>query len=203
MVITHFIHWLFTLVLTVSTLAYPQSKIIMHIGDSHVVPNVTTSIIKDSLKTKYDTVETYVYAMNGKTYSYFIKNKKTLISKLNNYNPNIVIISLGTNDYFNGNNKINFKKQVISLIDIIKNSDSTIKIILTSPPNNKHHDNMETCANILKEISEENKNIYFCDILNESILYDKYIQKDKVHYKNVGYKIIGQIIYNFIIKNKI
>lgn len=198
-----FIHWLFAIIFALSTLTYSQNKTILHIGDSHIVPNIITKVVEDSLKTKYDTVKTHVYAINGKTYSYFIKNKKTLNSKLNNYKPNIVIISLGTNDYFNGNNKTNFKKQVITLIDIIKNNDSTIKIILTSPPNNKHHNNMETCANILKEVSKENKNVYYCDILNESVLYGNYIQKDKVHYKNVGYKIIGQIIYNFIIKNKI
>jgi hypothetical protein len=163
---------------------------ILHIGDSHVAPGITTQILADSLK-----AETHIYAIGGKTYNYFISNSSTVIAKIEKYKPTLVIISLGTNDCFGGV-RYNFKSQVEKLIDIILNQDSTIKIILTSPPDNKHHEAMVRCGEVLDSCQKHN--VYYCDITNNDNGYKNHIAKDRVHYSWTGYKKLGLVIYEFI-----
>lgn len=107
---------------------------ILHLGDSHIKPGYASRPIRDELESKYgDKINFTHYGVNGASFVSFTKpnNIANIVAKT----PDIVIISLGTNDsYSNRFNAENFKYEVQRFIKTLQQSLPNVKLIFTTPP---------------------------------------------------------------------
>lgn len=107
---------------------------ILHLGDSHIKSGHASRPIRDELESKYgDKVNFTHYGVNGASFVSFTKpnNISNIVSKA----PDIIIISLGTNDsYSNRFNAENFRGEIQRFIKTLQQSRPNVRLIFTTPP---------------------------------------------------------------------
>lgn len=125
--------------------------------------------------------------------------------------PDLVIVSLGTNDAYNAPfNKDFFLKQVDTLITRTKRANPSAAILITTPADswrNYYYKNpdMKTAAEILKEYCKKN-NLAFWDFYEimggYNSVYNWYLsglsQYDHIHFTNAGYQLQAKLLYDAI-----
>ncbi len=127
--------------------------------------------------------------------------------------PDLVIISLGTNDAYNAPfRKEEFANNVEMLIAAIKKNNPNAAIILTTPADSYRrykykNPDMQTAAEMLKEYCKKNDLAYwdFHSImggLNSVASWFKagLSQYDKVHFTKAGYELQAKLFYDAIEK---
>ena len=134
-------------------------------------------------------------------------------SQLEALRPDLVIISLGTNDGYvptSWFNEVEFKNQYIELIKKVRAANPNTSILLTTPGDNYrkrryHNYNMVTIQKALYEIGEE----YNCvvwdlfDVMGgrysiKKWYYNGLAQRDLVHYTKRGYETQAELLYDAI-----
>ena len=138
---------------------------------------------------------------------------KFFTENLSALNPDLVIISLGTNDsYTNVFDSVRFKKQLISLISLIKKASVNTAILFTTPGDNLMkrtypNQNVKLASYIIKEISKQYNASYwdFYTVMGGfgSIDYWRYEElayKDYLHYTRKGYEYQAHLFFNAFLK---
>ena len=141
-------------------------------------------------------------------------NNSLLLSDINIYNPDLIILSFGSNDaYSKSFDSVKYRSKLESLIDSIVNKQPNISILLTAPPDsrskNREPISIEKIQEVFLSIAEAHPNVAFWDLRSimggkNSLLYWlnlKLAAKDKLHYTKAGYELQAQLLINALLNN--
>lgn len=150
--------------------------------------------------------------LNSATANTFLRNENYL-SQTSQVKPDLIIISLGTNDaYGKYLNQVTFKANFSQLILKLKEINPNASIILTSPADSYRkrrypNINFTITPKILKGIAEE-FNCGFWDLhftmggyrsINKWYI-KKLCQNDKLHFNRKGYELQADLLYDALMK---
>ncbi len=107
---------------------------ILHLGDSHIKKGHCTDPIRNELQNKYGIlINVQPMGINGATYVTFSTSEH--IQKIVDFEPDLLIISLGTNDCYSEKfsaDKLRFNMKVF--FSMLEEKLPNLPIILTTPP---------------------------------------------------------------------
>jgi len=188
-----------------------QEFTVYHFGDSHV--GGLHKYIKEEIESNFGTNKLKYFSCyrNGKTFNYFL-NYNQVYFDIKQYNPDLIIITLGTNDAFGAkSNIINLEADIDLLIANIRSLAPDVPLLLTIPPdsfwrNGEINQNIKTVRNIIIKACLKNNESYW-DLYN--IMGGEYsmkrwfdlglTQKDLVHFSPKGYMLHANLLYKAII----
>lgn len=75
--------------------------------------------------------------INGATYQHYNENSNTLIAQMEVIQPQLVIISLGTNEAYGKPSAATFRNQIDEVVKMVRTYQPQAGIILTTPPESK------------------------------------------------------------------
>ena len=150
--------------------------------------------------------------VNGSRYSDF--NKYDLVfNQLQALNPDLVVVSFGTNESFDKLSDEAYLKSVLKFIDNVKKyNPNTIVLATTPPPSSLYRKYLNTYAqdyaNGLVEMAMTEKNLAVWNLFEvfgglhgvNSNLSNGLMGNDKVHYTKKGYEQQGQLLSDAFIK---
>ncbi|KUG10932.1 peptidoglycan-binding protein [Elizabethkingia sp. HvH-WGS333] len=140
--------------------------------------------------------------VNGATYADFLKYPLQL-EELKQVNPDVVMISLGTNESLSTVTKEEFQKSAQDLIQAFRKDNPTLPILLISPTDNKlKGDRIQEIVSWIKEISTQN-NTAFLSMYDATggkgyfvrSLARKEANGDGVHFLKPGYTQQAEMIW--------
>lgn len=108
---------------------------ILHIGDSHINRGHTSRPIESALKGKYGEQHlTFAFhGINGATYASWSSDAN--LSRIQEHAPDLLIVSLGTNDSYTHNFSAETLRASMDLfLDKVKERLPKVQIVLTTPP---------------------------------------------------------------------
>jgi lysophospholipase L1-like esterase len=156
-------------------------------------------------------IEYYIYGISGKTFNYF-SDFDLLYKHIEEYEPDLIIITLGTNDAFAPKFDIETAQlHINSLITKIKKFNPDISILLTIPPDSyikkKYaNPNIAEIRDVIIHYCVQNDLSYW-DLFSimggnnsmETWFRNRLAGKDKIHFTEVGYKLQGELLYKALI----
>jgi lysophospholipase L1-like esterase len=195
---------------------------VLHIGDSHVKSGFFSEAIMQKLN------DYYGQKYNGRLFFNFqtvckIGTKYTdydqlteLNQQLKNDLPDLVIISLGTNDAFSESSETNFYQKVDHLISKIKAVSPNSQILITTPPDGLKFDKhkgiytslpeLEHVTNVLIKYADDHAIAYWNlhQVMGGTNAMSSWYQKklvmpDHVHFNAKGYGILAQSFFEAFI----
>ncbi|UTF93498.1 LysM peptidoglycan-binding domain-containing protein [Elizabethkingia anophelis] len=140
--------------------------------------------------------------VNGATYADFLKYPLQL-EELKQVNPDVVMISLGTNESLSTITKEEFQKSAQDLIQAFRKDNPTLPILLISPTDNKlKGDRIQEIVSWIKEISTQN-NTAFLNMYEATggkgyfvkSLARKEANGDGIHFLKPGYTQQAEMIW--------
>jgi hypothetical protein len=188
----------------------PQLQIILHNKCSDTSCQRTTRIYGMLLENDSAGVLYNMIGVNGAEYRHY-NMSKYFIQQLPVLNPDLIIVSLGTNEAFSmGFDKETFRLNIDTLINNIKFTNPQAAIILTTPGDSfrksrkgrvKNPD-MKIAKEIIIEYCKKNNLAYWdlYEIMGGFGSMQKWFTaqlsaKDKVHLNSRGYQIEGTLFY--------
>ncbi len=107
---------------------------ILHLGDSHIKKGFCTDPIRDELQKRYGVlVKVEPMGINGATYVTFSSSEK--IKEIADFEPDLMIVSLGTNDsYSHRFSAEQMKLNMEVFFTMLEEKYPNLPIILTTPP---------------------------------------------------------------------
>ena len=191
---------------------------VLHIGDSHLKSGYYSQPFMEKLNahfSKYGKGSVFFnfqwFCKIGTKYSDY-NDLAELDAQLISSKPNLVIISLGTNDAFSGSSSVNFYAKVDHLVQKIKMLSPASSILITTPPDalklNKQTGTylaLPELQNVVNTIIRycNDKGIAYWDLhqvmggnysINNWIL-QKLAAPDRVHFTARGYGVFAQWFY--------
>lgn len=114
---------------------------IVHIGDSHIRPGIVTDEVRkalqqypasdsDSVPAMSSKIQVESIGINGATYSSYL-SRNSLSQQLRRLEPQLVIVSLGTNEAYGRYSSLT--GNIESLLYIIRRACPGVKFLLTTP----------------------------------------------------------------------
>jgi lysophospholipase L1-like esterase len=158
-------------------------------------------------------VQYHAVGVNGATVASFLKTPK-LENHLKSLSPDLVIISLGTNDAYGlGFSANDFKVQLAKLIQRIKSAQPDVSILLTTPadcglPGGRPNPSNQAAVKVMYEIAEETDiaiwNLY--EIMGGFGSVNHWLKQglsafDRVHFTAKGYRLQGDLLYDALIQS--
>ncbi len=150
--------------------------------------------------------------INGATVNSFLKSD-LLKTHMEVIHPDLVILSLGTNDTYTNNFRYDYYKSAYKqLIQIIKTAVPDVAILITVPndsyyrkrnPNENTAQAEQVIVQLAKELSCGVWNFYqIMGGYNSSLLWYKenLMHTDLIHFSKEGYQIKGELFFDAIIK---
>jgi len=128
-------------------------------------------------------------------------------------NPDLIIISLGTNESFDKQSAEQYNRNLQQMIQNIKQNNANVSIlVMTSPPSVLHrrftNTFIESYAQIIKEKSVENDyavwNLYQILGGNKAIIKNAakgFMARDKVHYSKTGYEFQAELFFDAFLQS--
>jgi lysophospholipase L1-like esterase len=195
---------------------------VLHIGDSHVKSGFFSEVIMQKLN------DYYGQKYNGRLFFNFqtvckIGTKYTdfdqlpeLTAQLKNELPDLVIISLGTNDAFSESSETGFYEKVNGLVSKIKAISPNSAILITTPPDglklDKHKGiytslaEVDHVVNVLTKYANDHDIAYWnlYQMMGGRNSMNSWYQKklampDHVHFNAKGYGILAQSFFEAFI----
>ncbi len=197
---------------------------ILHLGDSHIKKGFCTDPIRDELQRHYGIlVKVEPMGINGATYVTFSSSEK--IKEIVAFEPDLMIVSLGTNDSYSNRfspNKMEFNMEVF--FTMLEEECPNLPIILTTPPASyfRHRKRIRrrryrTYYTYNKQTAKASRTLkYLARNKNYGLidLYERYgskkqtqvwlrqgqMRQDHVHYSAQVYNKFGKAIADALIK---
>ncbi len=197
---------------------------ILHLGDSHIKKGFCTDPIRDELQKHYgNLVKVEPMGINGATFVTFSSSEK--IQKIVDFEPNLMIVSLGTNDsYSNRFSPQNMRFNMEVFFTMLEEKLPNLPVILTTPPasylryrtrirrrryKTYYSYNRQTAkaSRTLKYLARS-KNFAVIDLYGrygsleqtQTWLREGLMNKDHVHYSAEAYNTFGKAIAEVLIK---
>ncbi len=150
--------------------------------------------------------------INGAGYKSILR-ETLLANQLSDYNPDLVIIDLGANDFFGYSiNEYELEYNLKKIIEIIRDSAPSSSIIISNAQDiYKRKRNIAEClpfSSLTRKIAFDN-NCGFFDYYNvsggqQSMLKwskNNLAQRDRVHLSGAGYYVRGELFFNAILNS--
>jgi hypothetical protein len=191
---------------------------VLHIGDSHIKAGIFSQQFMEKLN------DYYSEKFNGNlffNFQWFCKigtkysdynELAELDAQLTNEQPDLVIISLGTNDAFSGSSKINFYEKVDHLVKKIKKLSPESCILITTPSDALKYDKVKGTYLALPEIkhvvdvlikyANDNTIAYWnlYEVMGgeysiNGLVAEKMAQPDRIHFTAKGYGTFAEWLF--------
>lgn len=192
---------------------------IVHIGDSHVRGHIFPQTVSDLLKKEFGAVSYTDIGVNGAICTTFVTDE--LIGKIRKADPELLILSFGTNESHNikYNDLIHYN-QINELVESLRAYFPNTPIILTTPPGSYQsfkrrrrarvysvNPRTSKAAKTIKKYTEQN-NLLLWDLYNiaggekasNNWYKAKLMRGDRIHYLPDGYILQGNMLFQAIIK---
>lgn len=198
-------------VLLAMTLSCTAQRVLM-MGDSHVAGNFYPKAVEKVLKEKMPDMQFDYWGINGAGFYTFLKPDK--MAKLLSYNPEIMIVNLGTNDSYTSR----FKPETLTanmqkFYDTVRDSLPECQFVFITPFFNKLKDKKtgtwslnESCRTASETINAFAQNHPGCSVVDYNAdhgmeFIDKgLIRKDFVHLSIEGYRVFGTQVAESLLK---
>lgn len=191
---------------------WPMDKVTFQLQKNYPEQNNFT-LEGVSLENDYKGVQYHSVGVNGTTVYHYLKSPK-LENHLHSLQPDLIIISLGTNDaYGMGFDGEGFKLNFARLLQKIKNAAPEASIILTTPsdcglPGGRANPSNLEAVRVMKELAAE-AGVAIWDLFEimggfgsiNSWLKEGLCAPDKVHFSGKGYRLQGDLLYNALIQD--
>ena len=146
--------------------------------------------------------------VNGATYGDFLKYSLQM-EQLNSIQPDLVMISLGTNESLSSITKEDFQKNISDLVSKFKEQNPNLPILLISPTDNRlKSQKIKELVSWIEESAQLNKVAFFnlYEATGGSGYFKKALNKkeantDGVHFLRPGYKFQAEKIWTAISEN--
>ena len=146
--------------------------------------------------------------VNGATYADFLKFPLQM-EQLNSIQPDLVMISLGTNESLSSITKEDFQKNISDLVSKFKEQNPNLPILLISPTDNRlKSQKIKEIVSWIEESSQIKKVAFFnlYEATGGSGYFKKALNKkeantDGVHFLRPGYKFQAEKIWTAISEN--
>lgn len=146
--------------------------------------------------------------VNGATYGDFLKYSLQK-EQLNSIQPDLVMISLGTNESLSSITKEDFQKNISNLVSKFKEQNPNLPILLISPTDNRlKSQKIKEIVSWIEESSQLNKVAFFnlYEATGGSDYFKKALNKkeantDGVHFLRPGYEFQAEKIWTAISEN--
>ena len=146
--------------------------------------------------------------VNGATYGDFLKYSLQM-EQLNSIQPDLVMISLGTNESLSSITKEDFQKNISNLVSKFKEQNPNLPILLISPTDNRlKSQKIKEIVSWIKESAQLNKVAFFnlFEATGGSGYFKKALNKkeantDGVHFLRPGYEFQAEKIWTAISEN--
>ncbi len=148
--------------------------------------------------------------INGATYADYLKYP-IQVRELRNTSPDLLIISLGTNEALSAITKETFQANIGNLIDAFRNANPQLPVLLIAPTdNNLKPDKTKTIVSWIQEAAKLN-NVAFLNQYDatggqgyfQKALKRKVASGDGVHFQKDGYVEQGGLIWKALENSKI
>ena len=146
------------------------------------------------------------FGVAGSTMQQFVNNTPLFMEQIRALKPNLLIVSLGTNDsYIDSLNEEKLLNEVRMFTEKISRYSSKTKLLFTTAPDTKYDDRrperLTEINRIIRTITNENTNIALWDlqhIMGGDGSVDAWIKKnymifDHLHFNPAGYKLQGEL----------
>jgi lysophospholipase L1-like esterase len=188
---------------------------VMHIGDSHIKAGFFSQQLMEKLNAYYASkyrrnifFDFQCFSKVGTKYSDYIRLAE-LDQQLIDEQPDLVIISLGTNDAFSGSSRKNFYQKVDHLITKINQLSPQSSIIITTPSDALKYDKIEKTYSVFPEVKNvantlsiyaNDHNIACWDLYTimggensmGSWVQSKLAGPDRIHFTAKGYDLLAE-----------
>jgi len=186
-----------------------QSELNLVAGDS-----APRDIIGFSFENSKSGILYHSMGSNGANTAHLTKNEDFGL-QLSGLNPNLVIISFGTNDAYIPTRSFSaaiVKSRYKKIIEEIRANNPRASILLTTPPDHYYrkkypNPNQEQLVNAIFELATEMKvavwDLYHIMGGKKSIVNwanNGYARKDLVHFTKTGYHLQGKLLYEALIR---
>ncbi len=196
---------------------------IVHLGDSHVKSGDFSEAMQEELRRRFGSyIRIIPLAVNGATYASF--SSKDYISKIVSYRPDLLIVSLGTNDAYTFDfSASEFRLNVEAFFSLLAEDLPKFPVLLTTPPasylkkrvkirRRRYHTTYSFNPNTIQAV---NTLIYMAHFKSFGLLdlyarfgaisnTEQWLQKgkmsyDHIHYRADVYRLFGQTVAQFLI----
>jgi len=192
---------------------------IYQIGDSHIKPGYFSSTVRgallnffeDGISVNQAKLKYYHTGINGASFLNLTPNEQ-IFERIKKLQPDLIIISLGTNDAQGNYNAKNFRNQMNGFMDKVFAQISKPKIIFTLPPDTykrrRHNADVKKVCTEIKTYAQDNSFAWWD--MYEVMGGDKSIvkwrnnslaSKDMIHFSPKGYMLQGYLFYQAIMRS--
>lgn len=192
---------------------------IYQVGDSHIKPGYFSSTVRgallnffeDGISVNQAKLKYYHTGINGASFLNLTPNEQ-IFERIKKLQPDLIIISLGTNDAQGNYNAKNFRNQMNGFMDKVFAQISKPKIIFTLPPDTykrrRHNADVKKVCTEIKTYAQDNSFAWWD--MYEVMGGDKSIvkwrnnslaSKDMIHFSPKGYMLQGYLFYQAIMRS--
>lgn len=137
----------------------------------------------------------------GAQFTHLIQHAKLWKEQLHLLNPDLVIISYGTNEAYNGNfDAVTYSKQISRFLDEIRSLLPATAILVTSPPDTRSRNRVpQKQIEIIEEQSKWKSSFYDLNKVMGGFgsfqpwFENNYFLKDKLHLNKAGYQLQAKL----------
>ena len=152
--------------------------------------------------------------VGGSNLNSIVNNNSLLIGDIIMYQPDLIILSFGSNDaYYKSFDEKEYKNKIESFIKTISISQPNVSFLITSPPDSRAKNripiNLSKIQEVFKQVALKYNNVAYWDLRtimggDKSILQwlkPKLASFDKLHYTKEGYILQANLLMNAMLKN--
>jgi lysophospholipase L1-like esterase len=151
-------------------------------------------------------IDYHSYGVSGGQFKYFAQNAQLLIEQLAVFKPDLLIISLGTNDsYVRTIEKADYKKMILSFVQQMKASSPETDFLFTTALDTKYKDekpaSLQTVNSCILEVAKETGctvwdfyTIMGGDNSMQTWKKNHLSNKDQMHLNEAGYHLQAQLL---------
>ena len=152
--------------------------------------------------------------VGGSNLNSIVNNNSLLIGDIIMYQPDLIILSFGSNDaYYKAFDEKEYKNKIESFIKTISVSQPNVSFLITSPPDSRAKNripiNLSKIQEVFKQVALKYNNVAYWDLRtimggDKSILQwlkPKLASFDKLHYTKEGYILQANLLMNAMLKN--
>ena len=146
------------------------------------------------------------FGVAGSTMEQFVNNTPLFMEQFRAFKPNLLLISLGTNDsYIDSLNEEKLLKDVRMFTEKLSRYSSKTAILFTTAPDTKYQDKrperLTEINRVIRTIANENPRIALWDLQNimggdgsvDAWIKKNYLIFDHLHFTPEGYKLQGEL----------
>lgn len=184
---------------------------VYQIGDSHIKSGYFATTARSSLVEFFGASLNYQFSgVNGGSYLNLLNNS-TLFAKAADLKPDLLVISLGTNDAQGTYNATRFRSELRNFMDRMRGYQGDAAVLFTLPPDGfKKGKQNADIAKVAAEISdyafEQGHSVWnLGEVMGGKSSISQWLAKglasqDRIHFSPQGYMLQGHLFYDALMK---